>query len=144
MAEKMGEQQESGRRRRFGAKDDTQQQQVVKAKERTGAVRRARNDDDEDEGNVLSRTGNVLVDYFDGVRSELGKVAWPARDDVQRLTMIVIATLVICALVLGLITLGFTELFRIGLGQPLLLFVVIAVGVLGGFVFLRSLNRRAS
>jgi preprotein translocase subunit SecE len=141
MAEKMGEQQESGRRRRFGAKGDTQQ--IVKAKERTGTVRR-RNDEDEDEGNVLSRTGNVLVDYFDGVRSELGKVVWPTRDDVQRLTLIVIATLLICALVLGLISLGFTELFRVGLSQPLLLFVVIAVGVAGGYAFLRSLNRRAS
>jgi preprotein translocase subunit SecE len=46
-----------------------------------------------------------------GVFAELKKVSWPSRQEAIRLSLIVIAVCVVIGLFLGLIDLGFTELF---------------------------------
>ena len=51
--------------------------------------------------------------FFKGVKSELKKVVWPTKDDVISSIKVVIISTIIVALILGLLDLGFTELFRI-------------------------------
>lgn len=143
-AEKLGEGKESRRRRlpliQRSKTEPTPQPVVGKGR----ATPSRRHEDDEDEGNVLTRTGGGLAAYFEGVRSELKKVAWPTREEARRLTIIVLGTLIVSALVLGFISAAFTELFRIGLSQPLILFAVIIGAVVAGFVVYRVNGRRAS
>lgn len=104
-----------------------------------------RQEDDEDGGNIIIRTIRGLGNYFDGVRSELKKVSWPTREETRRLTIIVLVTLIVMAILLGVIINGiFTELFRLGLNNPLILlgFMVLTVG--GGFLFYQFRVKRSS
>lgn len=155
-------QQQLGRRRRAEAKlkaeaeetaddieefdeeegDEADSRALTAAKGRATPSRRQQEEEVE-EGNFLTRLVTGLRDYFEGVRSELRKVAWPSREDARRLTIIVLSALVVCALILGGISLLFTELFRIGLNNPLVLIVFMVVAVGGGFIFTR-INRRSS
>ena len=54
-----------------------------------------------------------VVQFFKESRAELKKVVWPTRDDVVSSIKVVIISTIIVALILGLLDLGFTELFRI-------------------------------
>ncbi|MBI5668159.1 MAG: preprotein translocase subunit SecE [Chloroflexi bacterium] len=94
------------------------------------------------EGNFITRTVRGLREYFQGVRSELQKVVWPTREETRRLTTIVLTVTIASAIVLGIISLLFNELFTLGLRSPLV-FGVVFVLILGGFVYyLRTNNRR--
>ena len=59
------------------------------------------------------RTG--LIEYLRGVWEELRKVVWPTRDELSRMTGIVIATVVLFALLIGgadyLLGLGVKQLY---------------------------------
>jgi preprotein translocase subunit SecE len=105
-----------------------------------------RNQEDETErGNFITRRVRGLGNYFEGVRGELKKVSWPTREETRRLTIIVITTLIIASILLGVVISGlFSELFRIGLNNPIILlgFMVLAVG--GGFAFYQLRVKRAS
>jgi preprotein translocase SecE subunit len=57
------------------------------------------------------RTG--LAGYFRGVWEELKKVVWPTRDELLRMTGIVIATVIIFAALVG----GADYILSIGVGQ---------------------------
>jgi len=54
-----------------------------------------------------------VIQFFKESRAELKKVVWPTKDDVISSIKVVIISTVIVALVLGLLDLGFSELFRI-------------------------------
>ena len=54
-----------------------------------------------------------VIQFFKESRAELKKVVWPTKDDVVSSIKVVIISTIIVALVLGLLDLGFTELFRI-------------------------------
>ena len=54
-----------------------------------------------------------VVQFFKESRAELKKVVWPTKDDVISSIKVVIISTIIVALVLGLLDLGFTALFRI-------------------------------
>jgi preprotein translocase subunit SecE len=54
-----------------------------------------------------------VFQFFKESRAELKKVVWPTRDDVISSIKVVIISTIIVALILGLLDLGFTELFRI-------------------------------
>jgi|FLYN01.1.fsa_nt_gi preprotein translocase subunit SecE len=98
----------------------------------------------EERGNVVTRPINRLAEYLRDVRSELSKVTWPTREEVWQLTRIVLGTTIAAALILGVITLIFTELFRIGLNQPVIfvgLFVVVVALVV---IFLRRSSERTT
>jgi preprotein translocase subunit SecE len=143
-AEKVGEPQESRRRRRlFGQKAEVEEVRPVVGKGRATPSRREEDDEDED-GNVITRTGSGLVEYWEGVKGELRKVAWPTREETRRLTIIVLITLVASAIILGLISAAFTELFRIGLGSPIILFAFMIIAVGGGLIFWRVNSRRST
>ncbi len=93
-------------------------------------------------GNRLTRPFVSLFGYIEGVRDEIKKVSWPTREEARRLSVIVLVSTLLAALVLGLITLGYSELFSIGLGQPMIFlgFFVVVVG-LGAFFYIRA-NRK--
>ncbi len=96
------------------------------------------------EGNVVTRPLRGLGDYIEGVRSEVQKVVWPTREEVRRLTIIVLVTTIVASLVLGLISLMFNQLFAFGIRTPVI-FGAVFVVVLGAFLYyLRSSNRRSS
>ena len=54
-----------------------------------------------------------VIQFFKESRAELKKVVWPTRDDVVSSIKVVIISTISVALILGLLDLGFTELFRI-------------------------------
>ena len=58
-----------------------------------------------------------VIQFFKESRAELKKVVWPTKDDVISSIKVVIISTVIVALVLGLLDLGFTQLFRIVMRQ---------------------------
>lgn len=125
------------------ASDEEVQRGLTAAKGRPTPSRRRQEEEDEDEGNILQRTGGGLAEYLRGVRTEIGKVTWPTREDARRLTIIVLVTLIISSIVLGLISLAFTELFRLGLDSPIILIVFMVVAVGAGLVYYRLSSRRA-
>ncbi|MBV9100377.1 MAG: preprotein translocase subunit SecE [Candidatus Dormibacteraeota bacterium] len=56
-----------------------------------------------------------LVEYFRGVWDELKKVVWPGREELLRMTGIVVATVVLFALLIGgadyILSLGVRQLY---------------------------------
>ena len=54
-----------------------------------------------------------VIQFFKESRVELKKVVWPTRDDVVSSIKVVIISTILVAVILGLLDLGFTELFRI-------------------------------
>ena len=52
------------------------------------------------------------VQFFEETRSELQKVTWPARNEVTRLTLVVIAVSVIVGLYIGGLDFVFTKLLQ--------------------------------
>jgi preprotein translocase SecE subunit len=117
---------------------------LTAGKGRATPSRRQREDEAQEEGNFLQRTGRNLRGYFEGVQSEIGKVAWPSAADLQRLTIVVTITLIISSIVLGSIALFFTELFRLGLETPILLMGFMAISVAVGYFVNRWYSRRSA
>ena len=54
-----------------------------------------------------------VVQFFKESKAELKKVVWPTKEDVISSIKVVIISTIIVALVLGLLDLGFSQLFRI-------------------------------
>jgi preprotein translocase SecE subunit len=147
-AEKLGEEKES-RRRRLPVIQRTKVEEPARtvgerglAKNRPTPSTRRRHEE-EDDGNIIERTRGGLSGYVEGVREELQKVAWPSPEETRRLTIIVVATLIAAALILGIISAAFTELFRIGLNAPIVLLGVMAIAIVAGVVISR-VNKRSS
>jgi len=44
-----------------------------------------------------------LIRYFKETRAELRKVTWPTREEAMRLTLVVIVTILVMAVILGLL-----------------------------------------
>jgi preprotein translocase subunit SecE len=69
----------------------------------------------EEGGNFITRSLRGTRNYFAGVQDELDKVVWPTREELIRLSRIVLIVTIAAALVLGAFSIAFTELFIIGL-----------------------------
>ena len=54
-----------------------------------------------------------VIQFFKESKAELRRVVWPTKDDVISSIKVVIISTILVALILGLLDLGFTELFRI-------------------------------
>ena len=54
-----------------------------------------------------------IVQFFKESKAELKKVVWPTKDDVVSSIFVVIISTCIVAIILGLLDLGFSELFRL-------------------------------
>jgi len=59
---------------------------------------------------------NAIIRYLRETRAELRKVTWPTRDEVIRLTLIVLAVTAFMAILLGAIDYIFAALFRLIVG----------------------------
>lgn len=98
-------------------------------------------EDEGKQGNFITRAWRGIREYFTGVNSELRKVAWPTRADTRRLTVIVLVVMIVSAIALGIVSLAFTELFRLGLVSPLVFAIFFAVVAVGGFILYRRSQR---
>ena len=117
--------------------DETTTSRGLTAKKGRPTPGRRNRVEEEEEGNTVTRTVGGLRGYFQDTAEELRKVTWPTREETLRLTGIVLVVTVIASVLLGLISLLFAELVRVGVAQPILLvgvFVVFVLAVLG-FVF---------
>ncbi len=56
---------------------------------------------------------NKVIDYLKGVKQELKKVSWPTKKEASRLTVIVVSVAIFFGILLGILDLIFTYLFRI-------------------------------
>ena len=54
-----------------------------------------------------------IFQFFKESRAELKKVVWPTKADVLSSIKVVIISTIIVAILLGLLDLGFSELFRL-------------------------------
>jgi preprotein translocase subunit SecE len=54
-----------------------------------------------------------IFQFFKESRAELKKVVWPTKADVLSSIKVVIISTIVVAILLGLLDLGFTELFRL-------------------------------
>jgi len=54
-----------------------------------------------------------VVQFIKESKAELKKVVWPTKEDVLSSIKVVIVSTVIIAVILGLLDLGFSELFRL-------------------------------
>lgn len=88
-------------------------------------------------GNVITRSFASLREYFEGVNAEIRKVSWPTREEIRRLTTIVLLATIAASIILGIISALFTELFRLGLSTPIIFLIVFAVAAAIGFVIYR-------
>jgi preprotein translocase subunit SecE len=98
----------------------------------------------EERGSALTRPFYRLGGFLRDVRSELAKVTWPTREETFELTRVVLGTTVAAALILGVIALIFTELFRLGLGQPLIFVGVFIIIIALAVFFLRRSDQRST
>jgi len=98
----------------------------------------------EERGNALTRPLYRLAGFWRDVRSELAKVTWPTREETLQLTRVVLGTTIVAALILGVIALIFTELFRLGLGQPLIFAGVFVIIIALVVYFLRRSDQRST
>ncbi len=149
--------EKEGRRRRLFGKaaepeevvdstetDDEEEARGISPSKGRATPSRRRQEEEEDHRSWPVKTKDTVLDYVEGVRSELEKVVWPTREEAQRLTTIVIVTLIASSLILGAISVIFTELFTIGLNRPVILLAVVLIALVAGYAVWRSYNRRAS
>ncbi len=54
-----------------------------------------------------------VVQFFKESKAELKKVVWPSKEDVVSSVKVVLVSTIIIAVVLGLLDLGFSSLFRL-------------------------------
>lgn len=143
-----------GRRRRkrsepeevIEADDELEEDEERGLSERKGRATRGRRAQTEivETGNFVTRPLRRIAGYLDSVRGELIKVTWPTRQETFDLSRIVLATTIAAALILGLISLFFGELLRIGLDAPIILVGVIVLAIIALAVYIRSSSRGTS
>ncbi len=122
-----------------------QEKGVTAGKGRATPGRRTQQAEAEDqEGNIVTRPIGGVREYIEGVRSELAKVSWPSREDTRRLSVIVLIATIISAIILGIISFAFTELFRAGLASPVIFVVFFAAVAVIGFILYRRANNTPS
>jgi preprotein translocase SecE subunit len=93
-------------------------------------------------GNFVVRLFQGAREYLQGVRDEMTKVVWPTREEMFRLTRIVLVVVILCAIALGIIAVLFSELFVQGLEQPVIFLVVFAVVAGAYMAYTRAMARR--
>jgi preprotein translocase subunit SecE len=136
------------RRRRKQKEEDTGNETAPGMTEAKGRATPSRRKESEKTtkggGNFLTRFVRGIANYLDGVRGELAKVTWPTREQALELTRIVLVACIASALVLGLISLFFTEMFRLGLDYPIIMIAIIVLAVVALLYYIRTSNRRTS
>jgi preprotein translocase SecE subunit len=113
--------------------------------ERKGRATRSRRQstDTAESGNFLTRMTSGTRSYLSGVTDELDKVVWPSREETMRLAWIVLLVTAASAVVLGIISFIFNEIFVIGIREDNpIIFVAVGIVVLAGLFAYRRLNNQ--
>lgn len=119
--------------------DDTASRGITAKKGYATAGRRTTGQDEPERRGLIAR----IQDYYVGVRSELDKVSWPTQADVVRLMRLVVIVTLLAAILLGLLSLGFAQLFISGLDNPLV-FLIFGVIIAALSFFIWRANRNSS
>ena len=72
--------------------------------------------------------------FFHQVRSEVAKVVWPTREEAFRMTRIVLVTLIVTAILMGIIGFLMSKFVEFGLNTPIVL-VAALVAIVGAAVY---------
>ncbi|MCL4253047.1 MAG: preprotein translocase subunit SecE [Anaerolineae bacterium] len=114
--------------------DDEDDEAGVSHTERKGRAtpgKRSRQVETQEKGNFIVRFFRGIATYLRGVKEELEKVVWPTREELLRLSRIILIVTIFTALVLGALAILFNELFKIGFENNLVFLAFFAgVGVL--------------
>lgn len=119
--------------------DDDEERGLSVAKGRATPGRRGR--ETVARPNIVVRFFRGIGEYFGGVRDELRKVTWPTREELTRLTIIVIIVTIAASVVLGVISFLFTELFILGFDNEIVFAIMFAV-MIGGYAAYVRMNSR--
>ncbi len=97
-------------------------------------------------GNFITNIFNDTREYFRGVQDELGKVVWPDRPELIRLTRTVLIVMALSAIFLGVISFFFTEMFIFGLNEdnPIIFLVFFAAVAAVYFGYVRFFSGRGT
>jgi preprotein translocase subunit SecE len=121
---------ESKRRRRKRSETETETETSTtpetEGKGRATPGRRNR-PEEETEGNVITSPFLRLRNYFSDVRSELRNVVWPTRQEITYLTRIVLITLILSAILMGIVSTLMNAYVSWGLGLPIVFVVTFAI-----------------
>jgi len=125
--------EESKRRRRDAS---------AEAEPRTGGKgyatpsRRDQNEEPEETGILASARSpfDRFREFLQDVRGELSKVVWPTREEAFRMTRIVLITLIVSALVMGMISFLMSKFVEFGLNYPVVLLVTF-VAIVGAALY---------
>jgi preprotein translocase subunit SecE len=126
--------EESKRRRRRDAS--------AEAEPRTGGKgyatpsRRDQDEEPEDKGIIASARSpfDRFAEFIQDVRGELSKVVWPTREEAFRMTRIVLITLIVSAVVMGIISFLMSKFVEFGLNYPIVLLLAF-VAIVGAAVY---------
>lgn len=109
---------------------------VTAAKGRATPGRRAQDEHDPAQRGFFGR----MIDYVAGVRSELDKVSWPTREQAVLLFRVVLVVTIAAAIVLGIVSFIFNELFAVGLANPIIFVITGAIVGVATFMIMRRRN----
>jgi preprotein translocase SecE subunit len=133
------------RRRERATEEDAETTAERGVTERKGRATRSRRQsiDTVETGNFFTRMVAGTRAYLTGVSDELDKVVWPSREETMRLAWIVLLVTTASAIVLGIISFIFTEIFVIGIREDNpIIFVAVGIVVLAALFAYRRLNSR--
>lgn len=134
------------RKRRGGEPEETTSEEIVNENrgitERKGRAtpgKRTQKASDAHGGNFITQSVRGIRDYFGGVQDELDKVVWPTREELIRLTRIVLLVTIASAAVLGMVSFIYTEIFILGIREdsPIVFVALFVLVGLGYFLFQR-------
>ena len=108
--------------------DESEGKGYTERKGRATPGKRSRQEATEERGNFVVRFFRGLREYLRGVKEELEKVVWPTREELSRLARIILTVTLFAALVLGVMSFVFTELFVQGFNNNIV-FLLFFVGV---------------
>ena len=67
-------------------------------------------------GSLVGTQGQGVIQFLADVRAELRKVVWPTRDEIVKLTGLVVGISLVVGTLLGLIDYAFVKMFEILVG----------------------------
>ncbi len=127
--------EESKRRRRREASADAEPRTGGKGYA-TPSRRDPKEEEEENTGvtSVVTSPLNRFRASLQDIRGELTKVVWPTREEIIRLTRIVLITLIVSAIVMGVVSFLMSKFVEFGLNNPFVLVLAFAA-IVGGAVY---------
>lgn len=134
--------EETGKRRRRARAEEAAVVEEAPEASSKGRVTPGRRNQEEEEtgGNVITSPLIRFREYLKDVRSELSKVVWPTREETTRLARIVLVTLILSAVVMGVIGFLIGRFVTFGLNNVAVLVIGAGIVVGGTLYYFRREN----